>query len=220
MHELWGRADGPAQGAALAAIGSLGRRLLRPASDLDLVLLLDPAQIDAARAEQLATALWYPDLGLRQRRWTIRCAAPRNARRSPGRICGSRSPCWTCDRSPGRALVQDAATRVRTQWRREARRRVGELVDLAADRERRYGSLAHSSEPNLKSDRGGLRDVTVIRALAESWLADHDHAVVDAAATTLRDARDALQTVTGASGTRLAAGRPGSGRCADRARHR
>src|SRR5699024_10611778 len=68
---------------------------------------------------------------------------------------------------------------------------------------RRYGSLAHSSEPNLKSDRGGLRDITVIRALAESWLADHDHAVVDAAATTLRDARDALQAVTGTSGTRL-----------------
>src|SRR5690606_39549952 len=58
-------------------------------------------------------------------------------------------------------------------------------------------------EPNLKSDRGGLRDITVIRALAESWLADHDHEVVDAASRTLRDARDALQAVTGASGTRL-----------------
>src|SRR5699024_12713874 len=93
--------------------------------------------------------------------------------------------------------VESAAERVRTQWRREAGRRAGDPADLATDRERRYGSRAHSSEPNLKSDRGGLRDITVIRALAESWLADHDHAVVDAAATTLRDARDALQAVTG-----------------------
>src|SRR5699024_10527700 len=83
-------------------------------------------------------------------------------------------------------LVESTAEQVRSQWRREARRRAGELADLATDRERRYGSLAHSSEPNLKSDRGGLRDITVIRALAESWLADHDHAVGDAAATATR----------------------------------
>ncbi|MGO1284363.1 MAG: HD domain-containing protein [Brachybacterium sp.] len=203
LHELWGRADGPAQGAALAAIGSLGRRSLGPASDLDLVLLLDPAQIDAARAEQLATALWYPI-------WDSGTSLDHSVR-SPEECAevarsDMRAAISLLDLRPiagDESLVQDAATRVRTQWRREARRRVGELVDLAADRERRYGSLAHSSEPNLKSDRGGLRDVTVIRALAESWLADHDHAVVDAAATTLRDARDALQTVTGASGTRL-----------------
>ena len=100
-------------------------------------------------------------------------------------------------------LVEDTAHRVRMRWRREARRRVSDLVDLAMDRGHRYGSLAHSSEPNLKSDRGGLRDVTVIRALAESWLADHDHEVVDAAARTLGDARDALQAVTGTAGTRL-----------------
>ena len=45
--------------------------------------------------------------------------------------------------------------------------------------------------------------MTVIRAIAESWLADHDHAVVDSAARVLLDARDALQAVTGKSGTRL-----------------
>lgn len=203
LRELWGRADGPAQGAALAAIGSLGRRSPGPASDLDLVLLLDPEQIDAARAEQLATALWYPI-------WDSGTSLD-HSMRSP-------AECEEVARTDLRAaislldlrlisgdgqLVRDTAARVRVQWRREARRRVGELVDLATDRERRYGSLAHSSEPNLKSDRGGLRDITVIRALAESWLADHDHAVVDAAATTLRDARDALQAVTGTSGTRL-----------------
>ncbi|MGP9537787.1 HD domain-containing protein [Brachybacterium sp. AOP43-C2-M15] len=203
LRELWERAGAPATGAALAAIGSLGRRSLGPASDLDLVLLLDPAQVDEAGSAQLATALWYPI-------WDSGTSLDHSVR-SPEeceQVAGTdlRAAISLLDLrtvAGDESLVEDAAGRVRAQWRREARRRAGELVDLAEDRTRRYGSLAHSTEPNLKSDRGGLRDITVIRAIAESWLADHDHAVVDAAARTLRDARDALQAVTGGSGTRL-----------------
>src|SRR5699024_8104318 len=103
----------------------------------------------------------------------------------------------------GAQLVEDTAARVRARWRREARRRVGEVVDLARGRDRRYGSLAHATEPNLKSDRRGLRDIPVLRPLPESRLADHRPDAVHAAPRTLRDARDALQAVTGASGTRL-----------------
>ncbi|MGP5126690.1 HD domain-containing protein [Brachybacterium tyrofermentans] len=203
LTELWAAAGAPASGAALAAIGSLGRQDLGPGSDLDLVLLLDPAVLDAAGSERLASALWYPiwDSG----------ASLDHAVRSP-------DECEQIARDDLRAaislldlrvvagdaaIVEGTSRRVRAQWRREARRRVRDLVELATDRAHRYGSLAHSTEPNLKSDRGGLRDVTVIRALAESWLADHDHEVVDSAARILSDARDALQAVTGTSGTRL-----------------
>ncbi|ATG55401.1 protein-PII uridylyltransferase [Brachybacterium ginsengisoli] len=203
LRELWEGAGAPASGAALAAIGSLGRRSLGPASDLDLVLLLDPEQVDEEHASTLATALWYPI-------WDSGTSLDHSVR-SPAEceeVAGTdlRAAISLLDLrtiAGDERLVHDAATRVRGQWRREARRRAGELAELAEDRTRRYGSLAHSSEPNLKSDRGGLRDITVIRAIAESWLADHDHAVVDAAAHTLRDARDALQAVTGGSGTRL-----------------
>lgn len=206
LRGLWERAGAPApdgSGAALAAIGSLGRRSLGPGSDLDLVLLLDPEQVGSEEAQRLASALWYPI-------WDSGTSLD-HAVRSP-------EECEDVARKDLRAaislldlriiagdadLAEATAKRLRAQWRREARRRVGELVDLATDRGRHHGSLAHSTEPNLKSDRGGLRDVTVIRALAESWLADHDHEVVDAAARTLRDARDALQAVTGSSGTRL-----------------
>ncbi|WP_193104164.1 HD domain-containing protein [Brachybacterium sp. FME24] len=206
LTELWEGAGGPASGAALAAIGSLGRRDLGPGSDLDLVLLLEPEALDASQSERLASALWYPI-------WDSGTSLD-HAVRSPEE-CEEvaredlRAAISLLDLRPvaGDAeLVEGAARRVRAQWRRQARRRVGDLVELATDRSHRYGSLAHSTEPNLKSDRGGLRDVTVIRALAESWLADHDHEVVDAAARTLGDARDALQAVTGSSGTRL--GRP------------
>ncbi|WP_114855227.1 HD domain-containing protein [Brachybacterium sp. YJGR34] len=206
LRGLWERAGAPASegsGAALAAIGSLGRRSLGPGSDLDLVLLLDPVRVSAEESARLASALWYPI-------WDSGTSLD-HAVRSP-------EECESVAAADLRAaislldlrvvagdaqLVADTSARVRAQWRREARRRVGELVDLATDRGRHHGSLAHSTEPNLKSDRGGLRDITVIRALAESWLADHDHAVVDDASRVLRDARDALQAVTGSSGTRL-----------------
>ena len=203
LGELWDGAGAPASGAALAAIGSLGRRDLGPGSDLDLVLLLDPEQVPERSAQELASSLWYPI-------WDSGTSLD-HAVRSP-------SECESVAREDLRAaislldlrlvagdgeLVEETSRRVRAQWRREARRRAPELVELALDRTHRYGSLAHSSEPNLKSDRGGLRDVTVIRAIAESWLADHDHEIVDAAARVLGDARDALQAVTGGSGTRL-----------------
>ena len=207
LRTLWERAgeavSGRGSGAALAAIGSLGRRSLGPASDLDLVLLVDPARVSTERAAELAGALWYPI-------WDSGTSLDHSVR-SPAEceeVAGTDLRAaialldLRCVAGDG-DLVEDAAARVRAKWRREARRRVGEVVDLASDRDRRYGSLAHSTEPNLKSDRGGLRDVTVIRALAESWLADHYHEVVDSAARTLRDARDALQAVTGTSGTRL-----------------
>lgn len=203
LTELWRGAGAPASGAALAAIGSLGRRDLGPGSDLDLVLLVDRERLDEEEIGRLASALWYPiwdsgsslDHSLRS---PLECeqVAQEDLRAAVSLldlrlVVGERE------------LVQDASSRVRAQWRRGARRRIGELVELAEDRSNRYGPLAHSTEPNLKSDRGGLRDVTVIRAIAESWLADHDHAVVDHAARVLCDARDALQAVTGRSGTRL-----------------
>jgi [protein-PII] uridylyltransferase len=172
-------------------------------SDLDLILLVDRERVDEEAAGALASALWYPI-------WDSGTSLD-HALRSP-------LECEQVAREDLRAaislldlrliagdggLVDDASARVRRQWRRDARRFTDDLVAIAQDRAGRYGQLAHSTEPNLKTDRGGLRDVVVIRAFAESWLADHDHQVVDAAARVLLDARDALQTVTGRNTTRL-----------------
>lgn len=60
LIELWQGAGAPASGAALAAIGSLGRRDLGPGSDLDLVLLVDTEVMSAEESARLASALWYP----------------------------------------------------------------------------------------------------------------------------------------------------------------
>ncbi|MGY5763898.1 [protein-PII] uridylyltransferase family protein [Brachybacterium sp. DNPG3] len=200
---LWQGAGAPATGAALAAIGSLGRRTLGPGSDLDLVLLIDPGQLGPEESARLASAVWYPiwDSGTsldHSVRSPLECEkVARDDLRAAISLLDLRLVVGDQE------LVDDASARVRAQWRREARLRINDVVELAEDRSTRYGQLAHSIEPNLKSDRGGLRDITVIRAIAESWLADHDHAVIDHAAHVLADARDALQAVTGKSGTRL-----------------
>lgn len=206
LCDRWEDADAPAAGAALAALGSLGRRDPGPASDLDLVLLTDPETVDDAQASALASALWYPiwnsgtalDHSVRTPAQTEQVA--RTDLRAAISLLDLRTIAGDV------SLVEDTRSRVRRVWRTQARARRFELIDLAEDRDSRYGALAHSSEPNLKTDRGGLRDVTVIRAFAGSWLADHDHLAIDRAADVLLDARDALQAVTGRAGTRL--GRP------------
>ena len=47
------------QGLALVAVGGYGRAELSPASDLDVVLLHDPA-ISEDRIQAIAEAIWYP----------------------------------------------------------------------------------------------------------------------------------------------------------------
>ena len=203
LRTQWRAAGAPPRGAALAAVGSVGRRDPGPASDLDLVLLLDPELAGSESASGLASALWYPV-------WDSGTSLDHSVR-TPAQ-CEQvaaedlRTAVSLLDLRPvagEERLVADAATRVRRAWRTGARTRIEELGELVEDRTGRYGVLAHSTEPNLKSDRGGLRDVTLIHAIAESWLADHDHVVVDRAADVLLEVRDALQLVTGRASTRL-----------------
>jgi [protein-PII] uridylyltransferase len=63
--------------------------------------------------------------------------------------------------------------------------------------------VGFSVEPDLKDARGGLRVVTVLRAVAASWLADRPHGRVDGAAALLGDVRDALHLVAGRPVDRL-----------------
>jgi [protein-PII] uridylyltransferase len=76
-------------------------------------------------------------------------------------------------------------------------------VESLETRHRRQGDLAHTIEPDLKEARGGLRDMTVLRALTSAWLADRPHGAVDAAYEQLLGVRDALHVVTGRGRDRL-----------------
>ena len=61
---------------------------------------------------------------------------------------------------------------VRRQWRMDIRSRFDELITQTRTRWERSGEIAHRAEPDLKSGRGGLRDVQLLNALSIAQLTD------------------------------------------------
>ncbi|GLY30154.1 [protein-PII] uridylyltransferase [Kineosporia sp. NBRC 101731] len=190
-------------GLALAAVGSVARGQTGPASDLDLVLLHDGRRLPADEVGELAQRLWYPlwDGGLRLD----------HSVRTPNqcREVASADLSAAIGLLDLRVIAGDAALVVKTRtsllsdWRGGIRRRLPQLLESLDERAERYGEAAHLLEPDLKEARGGLRDVTVLRALAASWVTDRPHGSVDEVHELLLDVRDSLQAVTGKNNDRL-----------------
>ena len=203
LVRLWSEVGGPSVGTALACVGSLARRELGPRSDLDLVLLHDGR--DAAGTDRLANSLWYPlwDSGVRldhSVRTPAECAAVAGRELSAGVglldlrvVAGDAS------------LVSSARTSLLGAWRSGARARLPELVSSLEERLTRYGDAAYLLEPDLKEARGGFRDMTLLRALAATWLTDRPHSGVRDPYDRLLDVRDALHLSAGRALDRLLA---------------
>ena len=190
-------------GLALVAVGGYGRGALSPRSDLDLLLL---HHADAASEEVAAAAdrVWYPvwDLGL----------ALDHSVRTPAQALTAAAADLKVQLglldarhvAGDRALTDALRTEALAQWRAQAPRRLPELSELTRERARVHGELSFLLEPDLKEARGGLRDVTALRAVAASWLADAPRAGLAEAHGALLDVRDALHLATGRATDRLA----------------
>lgn len=188
---------GPAVGAALVAVGGFGRGELGAHSDLD-VMLIGEAGVEL---ESVAERIWYPlwDAGERVDH-AVRTLA------EIGDVADLKLRLSLLD---ARHLAgdPDVTRRLRTlvldDWRRSARSRLPALHRLTLDRQDRAGELAHLAVPDLKDAAGGLRDVTVLRALAASWLVDLPHPELNAVRVGLLDVRDALQVLVGRASHRV-----------------
>ncbi|MDQ1286468.1 MAG: [protein-PII] uridylyltransferase [Actinomycetota bacterium] len=207
LREIWEEAllaAGPAtDGVALAVVGSVARGDAGPASDLDLVLLHDGRSWSADRVGELAGKLWYPlwDAGIRVDHSVRTPAQCRQV--AAGDLSAAIGLLDLRPLAGDAALVVRARAALLGDWRSGIRRRLPQVLDLLAERGERFGEVAHLIEPDLKESRGGLRDATVLRALAASWVTDRPHGAVDEAHTRLLDVRDALQAVTGRASDRL-----------------
>ena len=95
------------------------------------------------------------------------------------------------------SLSAELITQVRARWRAKAASRLPELAAAVAERERLNGEVAFLLEPDLKESRGGLRDITAVRALATAWVADPPSDEVLAAGAVLLDVRGELHRRTG-----------------------
>jgi [protein-PII] uridylyltransferase len=201
LVELYADASPPDAGVALAAVGSLARHELGPRSDLDLVLLHDGRS--RAAVDKLANRLWYPLWDARVRldhsvRTPAECADVAGRELSAGvglldlrRIAGDAD------------LVTGARSALLDAWRGSARRRLPELLDAQSERWQLVGDAAYLLEPDLKEARGGLRDMSALRALAATWLTDLPHTGVREPYERLLDVRDALHLSAGRTLDRL-----------------
>ena len=205
LADVWRSATGGArlEGVALAAVGSLGRGDAGPLSDYDLVLLHSERSLPTKELTALADRIWYPiwDAGVRldhSVRTVTQCrqVAAADLTAAVGLLDLSHL-------AGDDELVAAARATVAHDWRGNARKRLPQLVESQAARHARQGDLAQSIEPELKEAHGGLRDMTVLAALAEAWLADRPHGGVDAAHELLLDVRDAVHVVTGRGRDRL-----------------
>ncbi len=190
----------PDLGVALVAVGGYGRQELAPFSDLDVVLV---------HASEVATGpwageIWYPlwdsgvsvDHAVRTEGEVLEQAA------ADLRVATGLLDVRHLAGDPHLTLRLRSA--VLTQWRRDARTRLGELHELVAARHQRNGELAHASVPDLKESVGGLRDATLLKALVASWLVEVPHTELERTRTALLDVRDALHVVAGRATDRVA----------------
>jgi len=197
LHDFWlsSRVNslGVGTGTALVAVGALGRRELAPYSDLDLMLVHDGRR----DVGPLADALWYP-------LWDARIGLDHSVR-TVGQAVGVASTdlraafgLLEARRVAGdAALVEKLDVAVRTAWRTGVRGRVDEIVSQAEHRWSRNGDVAHRVEPDLKSGHGGLRDVSLIDALAAGQLIDRPGTDLLEARTLLLDVRTELHRLAG-----------------------
>ena len=174
---------------ALVAVGGYGRSSLCPFSDLDVVLIHNGHR-DIAK---VADAIWYPvwDEGVHldhsvRRPSEVISAASEDVRVALGlldaRLVWGES-----------GIVEPLLEKARAAWRD----RLGGLYlpllkQQMAGRRSTAGDVAFLLEPDLKESHGGLRDVSVLRAISAfaPLLADYaDLASVESATALLTDIR-------------------------------
>lgn len=195
LGELWAGAGVDGDGVALACSGSLARQETGPCSDLDLIVLHDTGH-SSGEVARIAERLWYPiwDSGISLDHSVRSVKQCRQVASADLNVAGA-----LLDLAPiaGDAdLVRRAAKQLGEDWRANARKRLPEIIQHVQARHERFGELAQMLEPDLKEAKGGLRDMSVLRTLTSSWLADRPHGAVDDAYVCLLDVRDALQSVT------------------------
>jgi [protein-PII] uridylyltransferase len=209
LNESWltakateiGITDG--SGFAIVGMGGLGRRELLPYSDLDLMLVHDNKSGDVL--QRVADRLWYP-------LWDANIRIDHSVRTVSGALGVANSDMTAAlgllearHIAGDERLSTELISGVRRQWRTGIRSRMDELVELTQARWLRCGRIAQRAEPDLKSGRGGLRDVQLLDALGVAQLIDR-HGMghpetpggsLDVAYFTLLDVRTELHRVSG-----------------------
>ena len=197
LQDLFVAAGGNDAGLALVAVGGYGRAELCPHSDIDVVLV----HTSRTEVDKVADRIWYPvwDAGIHLGH---RVATLRQCLDLAADDLDTATAVLSARTVAGSVPLGEALrTEGREQWRRHAKRWIGDLAESVEARHARFGEVAFLLEPDLKEGRGGLRDAHALHwaGLAQPMLLEADHGAIAAAYETLLCVRFELQRLTGRS---------------------
>ena len=190
------------QEIALAAVGGYGRGELSPGSDLD-ILILHSGKASESELSEVVHGILYP-------LWDKNLKIDHSVRtRAQTRESASSDLKVAMGLLDIRLIAGDANLVAAVQhdsldsWRHNSREKLEQLRIALDERHGRAGELAYLLEPDLKEARGGLRDITALRAIdmAGSVRVPLEH--IGEAESTLMSVRESLHIVTGRDKDRL-----------------
>jgi [protein-PII] uridylyltransferase len=164
LSELADRAAGEnRRHLALVAVGGYGRSFLCPYSDLDVVLVHSGYR----DVKEVADGIWYPvwDEGVHldhsvRRPAEVLSAAAEDLRVALGLL--DARVVWG-----ERRLAEPLIEKAKAAWREKLGIQYLPVIEVQmAERRATAGDVAFLLEPDLKESHGGLRDVSVLRALS------------------------------------------------------
>ena len=181
---------------ALCAVGGYGRGELSPGSDIDLLILHD-GKVGQEQLSTFVNAILYPlwnssrsiDHSVRTRSQTQESASA-DTRVAMG-LLDARY--LAGNESLAAAVISDADA----SWVKNLEKHLPAVKAAVTGRAEVSGELAYLLEPDLKEARGGLRDITTLRAIARSQVVPVALDRISAAEALLIRVRDSLHNVTG-----------------------
>ena len=196
LSSLFNDSGANADEVAIAAVGGFGRGELSPGSDLDIVII-HTGSLAEKELSDLVNKILYPlwdknikiDHSVRTRA-EVREASEVDLKVVLG-LLDIRLVCGSAD------LVAAVQVDALDEWRKNSKRRLPELEKSLTERHQRVGELAYLLEPDLKEARGGLRDITAIRAINKSASLAIPIERISVAESILANVREALHIVSG-----------------------
>ena len=196
LSTLFSESGANSDEVAIAAVGGFGRGELSPGSDLDIVIV-HRGNLEAPELADLVNKILYPiwdknvkmDYSVRTRT-EVREVSESDLKVILG-LLDIRLVCGSAD------LVADIQVDALESWRKNSKRRLPELQASLLERHQKAGELAYLLEPDLKEARGGLRDITAIRAIDKAATVEIPMERISVAESLLSNVREALHIVSG-----------------------
>ena len=180
---------------ALAAVGGFGRGELSPGSDLDLLFI--HTGINEKNLSSFIKAMLNPLWSVgRQIDYSVRTRGETKSV-SRGDIKVAMGLLDIRHIIGKQDLTDGVSSDAHKQWRRRIRTYLPMVRESIAQRTSTFGELAFLLEPDLKEARGGLRDITTIRALDKSEFVIVTLDRMAESEAFLTSVRDVLHGVTG-----------------------